>query len=58
MTQNPKVVSSVLLVKLDNGKVYQVLLMKEDIDLLLEFSASLNQGGLKLLDPPLEGIDF
>ena len=58
MKKDPIVVNSVLLVKLDNGNVHQVLLSKELSELLERYALTLSDGRLKVLDPPLEGIDF
>jgi hypothetical protein len=58
MKKGPVVVKSVLLVKLDNGNVHQVLLEKDLMALLEQFAMTLSSGTLKVLDPPLEGIDF
>ena len=56
--ESPKVVKSILLVKLDNGNVHQVLLSKDLSELLEQFAVTLSDGRLKVLDPPLEGIEF
>jgi hypothetical protein len=58
MKKDIVVVKSVLLVKLDNGNVHQVLLEKDLMALLEQFAMTLSNGSLKVLDPPLEGIDF
>ena len=58
MKKDPVVVKSILLVKLDNGNVHQVLLEKDLMALLEQFAMTLSGGTLKVLDPPLEGIDF
>lgn len=58
MTQQPKAVRAVLLVKLDNGNVHSVLITEEYMPLLLEFGAAVNGGVLKIIDPPIQGVDF
>jgi hypothetical protein len=56
--ESPKVVKSVLLVKLDNGNVHQALLSNDHMDTIVGLAQSLSDRNLKVLDPPLEGIDF
>jgi hypothetical protein len=57
--KNPKIVTLVLLVKLDNGNVHQVVIDHDYDASILSLIARLSDDGkINLLDPPIEGIDF
>jgi hypothetical protein len=57
--KNPKIVKLVLLVKLDNGNVHQVVIDHDyDTSILSLIGKISDEGKINLLDPPIEGIDF
>lgn len=53
----PKVQDIIVLAKLNNGKIYNVLLKKETQSVVLN-TINLCEGGLQLLDKPVESIDI
>ena len=53
-----KVKDLAVIVKLDDGNVYQVILDKQEQNAIERVILSMNNGVIKALDTPIEGIDL
>jgi len=52
-----KIETIVVLAKLNNGKIYNVVMKKETKE-VVQHTINLCEGGIKLLDTPIETIDI
>lgn len=57
MKTNLKIDTILVLAKMSNGKIYNVLIKKETQDVVIN-TISLCENGISLLNPPIDGIDI